>query len=220
MLRSSQVEYVNGLAKFRDAHTIEATMKNGTTRMMTARRFVVAVGGRPQYPTDIPGAKEYAITSDDIFQLQREPGKTLIVGASYVALECAGFLAELGFETSVMVRSILLRGFDQQIADMIGNYMAEHSHVRFIRPAVPSKIERSADGRLAVSFSLEGVEQREEFDTVMFATGRYADTAALLPDAAGLVVEPNGKFRVTNEQTNVPHIYAIGDVVHVCFPLS
>lgn len=56
---------------------------------------------------------EYAITSDDLFSLSSPPGKTLVVGASYVALECAGFLAGLGLEVTCMVRSILLRGFDQ-----------------------------------------------------------------------------------------------------------
>ena len=53
------------------------------------------------------------LCSDDLFSMKAFPGKTLIVGASYVALECAGFLAGLGFETTCMVRSILLRGFDQ-----------------------------------------------------------------------------------------------------------
>ena len=62
---------------------------------------------------NIPGAAEYGITSDDIFSLATSLGKTLVVGASYVALECAGFLAGLGFDVTVMVRSIFLRGFDQ-----------------------------------------------------------------------------------------------------------
>ena len=48
------------------------------------------VSGRPKYP-DIPGAKEYCLTSDDIFSLQTSPGKTLVVGASYIALECGGW---------------------------------------------------------------------------------------------------------------------------------
>jgi pyruvate/2-oxoglutarate dehydrogenase complex dihydrolipoamide dehydrogenase (E3) component len=51
--------------------------------------------------------------------MQKKPGKTLVVGASYVALECAGFLAGIGFDVTVMVRSILLRGFDQQMAELI-----------------------------------------------------------------------------------------------------
>lgn len=72
---------------------------------------MIAVGGRPRFP-DIEGAKEYGISSDDLFSLNKNPGKTLVVGASYVALECAGFLTGLGYKTSVMVRSILLRGFD------------------------------------------------------------------------------------------------------------
>ena len=52
-----------------------------------------------------------------------QPGRTLIVGASYIALECGGFLAGLGFDTTILVRSILLRGFDQSIAEKIGENM-------------------------------------------------------------------------------------------------
>ena len=58
----------------------------------------------------------FGITSDDVFSLKKPPGKTLVVGASYVALECGGFLNALGYDTTVMVRSILLRGFDQDMA--------------------------------------------------------------------------------------------------------
>lgn len=54
-------------------------------------------------PLHIAGDKECCITSDDLFSLQRAPGKTLVVGASYIALECAGLLKNLGFETHVMV---------------------------------------------------------------------------------------------------------------------
>ena len=73
---------------------------------------VITTGGRPRYP-DIPGATEFGITSDDFFSMRSAPGKTLIVGGSYVALECAGFLAGLGYDVTCMVRSIFLRGFDQ-----------------------------------------------------------------------------------------------------------
>ena len=86
---------------------------------VTASNVVIAVGCRPSYP-DIPGDKEHGVTSDDIFTLEKEPGKVLVVGASYVALECAGFLKAFGYEVTVMVRSILLRGFDQDMANRIG----------------------------------------------------------------------------------------------------
>jgi len=73
------VEYINGLGSFVDSHTLVAKLKSGD-RTITAQTFVIAVGGRPRYP-DIPGAVEHGITSDDLFSLDREPGKTLVVGA-------------------------------------------------------------------------------------------------------------------------------------------
>jgi thioredoxin reductase (NADPH) len=60
-----------------------------------------------------------------LFWLPKSPGKTLIVGASYIALECAGFLKGMGIDVTVMVRSIFLRGFDQQMANKIGDYMEQ-----------------------------------------------------------------------------------------------
>lgn len=78
-------------------------------------------------------------TSDDLFSLPYCPGKTLVIGASYVALECGGFLAGLGLDVTVMVRSILLRGFDQDMANRAGEYMEEHG-VKFLRKYVPVKV--------------------------------------------------------------------------------
>jgi hypothetical protein len=74
--------------------------------------------------------------SDDLFSLPHCPGKTLVVGASYVALECAGFLAGFGLDVTVMVRSVLLRGFDQEMAEKVGSYMEQHG-VKFLRKFIP-----------------------------------------------------------------------------------
>ena len=59
---------------------------------------------------------------------------------SYISLECGGFLAGLGLDTTVMVRSILLRGFDQQMAEKIGTYMQEHG-IKFVKPCLPTALE-------------------------------------------------------------------------------
>lgn len=78
-LRDKKVEYINGLGYFKDAHTVVAVLKNKTERVLNAKYVVIACGGRPKYPT-IPGA-EHGISSDDIFSLEKAPGKTLVVGA-------------------------------------------------------------------------------------------------------------------------------------------
>lgn len=76
----------------------------------------------------------------------------MVVGASYVALECGGFLTALGYDTTVMVRSILLRGFDQDMADRIGKYMENH-HTKFIRGAIPTKLEKpDPAGKIQVTY--------------------------------------------------------------------
>lgn len=79
-LRDKKVEYINGLGYFKDAHNVVAVMKNKTERVLNTKFVVIACGGRPRYP-NIPGALEHGITSDDIFSLDREPGKTLVIGA-------------------------------------------------------------------------------------------------------------------------------------------
>lgn len=76
-----------------------------------------------------------------------------------------GFLAGIGYDATVMVRSILLRGFDRDMSERIGAYM-EKEGVKFIRPATPSKIEKNDDGKLVVTFTVDGQEASDVFDTV------------------------------------------------------
>lgn len=214
-LRKKGIAYHNLYATFVDAHTVLGR-KDGDDegKKFTARRFVIAVGGRPSYP-DIPGAKEYGISSDDIFSWPREPGKNLIVGASYVALECGGFLHGIGYDTTIMVRSVPLRGFDRECADKIANTMSDHG-VKFYQPCVPLSITKLESGKLAVQYENVDLKEKktEEFDSVLFATGRYALTGALGLDNIGVKMDKMGKIFVNKyEQSSVPHIYAIGDVI-------
>ena len=185
---------------YRFFQTVDRRQREKT---VTADKFLIAVGGRPRYP-DIPGAREHCITSDDIFSLPHAPGKTLLVGASYISLECAGFLAGLGYDVTVMVRSIFLRGFDQQLANKVAEYM-EKNGVKFIKGAVPTSVEEVSDGvsflyilvqqyymsctlqveagapgRLKVTAQkTDGEVISDEFNTVVLAIGRDPCTSGI-----------------------------------------
>lgn len=214
-LRDKQVDYKNSYAELLDAHKVKAVDKKGKLAEFSADKIILATGERPKYP-DIPGAKEYGITSDDLFSLPYCPGKTLVVGASYVSLECGGFLQAFGLDVTIMVRSILLRGFDQQMAEKIGEYMANHG-INFVRPCVPTKvelIEKGSPGRLKVTAKYEdGTLFEDEFNTVLFAIGRDACTEGIGLDKVGVKVGKNGFIPVDDcEQTNISNIYAIGDI--------
>jgi len=85
------------------------------------------------------------------------------------------------------------------MANRIGDYMGKH-HTKFINQATPSRLERpDPEGRIHVTYNQGGEEKTEEYDTVLFAIGRYAVTANLNLDKAGVTCEKNGKFKV-NEQ--------------------
>mmetsp|Transcript_16361 Transcript_16361/g.39914 ORF Transcript_16361/g.39914 Transcript_16361/m.39914 type:complete len:503 (-) Transcript_16361:39-1547(-) len=220
-LREKKVTYLNSLAKFVDAHTVELTDKKGNVSTATADKIIVATGGRPKY-LGLENEKECCITSDDLFSLQTAPGKTLVVGASYVALECAGFLAGLGYDTTVMMRSIPLRGFDQQMAERVCEYMLEHG-TKFIRGCIPHAMEKLPSGKVKVSWKPTGggdAIESDEYDTVLIAIGRYALTEECCAEKAGVKVSSSSKKIIGQnsgvggtEQSNVENIYAIGDVL-------
>ncbi|KXS12547.1 thioredoxin reductase TR2 [Gonapodya prolifera JEL478] len=220
-LRDENVEYINGMGEFVDPHTVKVTTFNRKTnapqssKQITARHIVIAVGGRPKY-LDLPAGvdRELCITSDDLFSLSKPPGKTLVVGASYVSLECAGFLTELGYDTTVMARSIFLRGFDQECAEKIVDYMSAHG-TKFIRPAVPINMEKTEQNQVKVTWSQDkGTAASDVYDTVVLAVGRVPETRWLGLDKAGVVSDGAGKLVVNQaEQTNIQHIFGIGDVL-------
>ncbi|KAG8516223.1 Thioredoxin reductase 3 [Galemys pyrenaicus] len=209
-LREKAVTYVNSYGEFVEHHKIKvvrgcfvfaATNKKGQETCYTAANFVIATGERPRY-LGVPGDKEYCITSDDLFSLPYCPGKTLVVGASYVALECAGFLAGIGLDVTVMVRSVLLRGFDQEMAEKVGSYMELHG-VKFLRKFVPvtiQQLEKGSPGKLKVVAKSTGGP--ETFEDVYNTVSVY------------FISSESGKIPVNDvEQTSVPYVYAVGDIL-------
>jgi thioredoxin reductase (NADPH) len=215
-LREKGVTYLNKLGRFVGPNQLETMDAKGNKTVITAARFVIATGGRP-VPLKIPGG-EHAISSDDIFSLSKTPGKTCIVGAGYIALECAGFLAGLKQgEVTVLVRSRPLRTFDQDTVGYVMTHMKDHIGVSVVEGVLPHSIEKLPSGKLLVTFGNPqdaSSNISEEFDTVLVATGRTPDVQQLGLDSLGIQVHPqSGKLVVQNEQTNIPHIYAIGDII-------
>lgn len=161
--------------------------------------------------------------SDDLFSLDYDPGKTLVIGASYVALECAGFLHGIGREVQIFVRSILLRGFDQQMAEKIGLYMKDIG-IPFHHESVPTRVEcleEGKPGKLRLHYRKTFVNGQtedlyEDCNTILFAIGREACTKDLNLQSIGLDLSSiNGfKIRTKEEQSiDIPWLYAIGDCI-------
>eukprot|EP00731_Ephydatia_muelleri_P011899 Em0006g793a len=214
-LKEKGVDYFNAQGTFVDPHTIETTTKDGKKTFLKSKNFVIAVGGRPKYPDHVPGALEYGITSDDVFYLEKPPGKTLVVGGSYVALECAGFLRGLGFPTTLMVRSHCLKSFDQDVAGLVVRNL-EKRGVHLLTHCEPKMVAKSSQ-QLSVQWHCfdDQQDKEDQWDTVLFATGREPCVAGLALDQAGVRVDPQTKKIVVDQydaSVSMPHIFAIGDV--------
>ena len=110
-LKELGVDYINAFAKFESQDKVSFRW-DGKDYVLKAKNFVIATGNRPR---DYPGLEElakHAITSDDLFSLKEDPGKTLVIGGGYIGLECAGFLRGLGKEVTLINRSTFLRNMD------------------------------------------------------------------------------------------------------------
>ena len=190
-------------ARVVDAHTVE--LADG--RRFTASHILIAVGGRPQR-LDIPGA-ELAMISDDLFTMDRLPGKVLVIGGGFIACEFSTILQGLGAQVVQVHRGdAVLRGFDLGMRAAVGAQLAEIG-VDLRLEVQAAALVRDGDG-IDVTFT-DGIAER--FDAVMMAAGRAPYTGDLGLAEAGVRLAANGAVAVDEwSQTSVPSIFAVGDV--------
>jgi glutathione reductase (NADPH) len=198
----SGVSILNGKAKLLDAHTIVVA-----DSLYSAERILLTTGGRPFVPDMI--GKQFIVTSDDMFYLDKLPERIVIVGGGYIAVEFASILNGLGVDTTLCHRGDkLLQGFDEDIRDFLTDAMIKQGiHLLFNTDI--QTIER-AGNEFAVCL-LDGHTMTT--DLVLYATRRLANSADLGLEALGVALDEQGAIIVNNQyQTNLPSVYALGDV--------
>ncbi len=204
-LKNAGAKLFDERAEFVDPHTLKLSPSGQT---VTAEKILIAVGGTPSLPEEGEGW-EHAITSDDIFLMEDLPEKVVIVGGGYIAVEFAGILSGLGVETCLVYRQkTVLRGFDDDVRTHVHEEL-KRKGVKVVTNAVPTNIEKTDSG---LKLTLSNGEHLE-CATLMAATGRTPATKQLGLDKAGVETKPDGAVKVDEySRTNVPHIFAVGDV--------
>lgn len=204
-LRNAGAELIDDRAEFVDPHTLKL-VKSGKT--VTAAKILIATGGRTIMPKDVDGI-EHAIGSNEMFHLDKLPKHIVIIGGGYIAVEFAGVMNGLGVEVCLVIRKeTVLRGFDEDVRTHVHEEL-KRKGVKVIANASPTRIEKIGD-RLTVHLS-NG--ESASGDKVLFATGREANTQGLGLEKAGVKLNDKGAVAVNeHSQTNVPHIFAVGDV--------
>jgi glutathione reductase (NADPH) len=179
-------------------------------REISARHILVATGAHPEWLPGVEGLV-HAITSNEVFDLERFPRRLLVIGGGYIGVEFASLFRRLGAEvTQVMRAENILRGFDDDMRAGLRDEMAR-AGVKFKFGALPSRIEKLPKG-LCVHLSSG---ERLDVDQALVATGRKPNTKGLRLDAAGVALDAAGAVVVDADLTsNVPSIHAVGDVTN------
>jgi pyruvate/2-oxoglutarate dehydrogenase complex dihydrolipoamide dehydrogenase (E3) component len=204
------VECVQGEARIASPWIVEIRTPDGSVRTLTTRSIVIAAGGRPFVPP-IPGIdRTNYYTSDTIWDLREHPGRLVVLGGGPIGCELAQAFQRLGAQvTQVEMLPRLLTREDPEIAAMVEKrFRAEGVDVRTGHKAKEFRVE---DGRKVLICEHADKDLAIEFDTLLVAVGRAANTRGYGLEELGV---PVGKTVETNEylQTAYPNIYACGDV--------
>ena len=197
------VDRIQGYASFVDAGVIEVNNKH-----YSADHIVIATGSQPIVPR-VTGA-ERGITSDGFFELNEQPRRVAIIGGGYIGVELSGVLNALGSTVTIIaLEDRLMERFDPMVSHVLEQEMSKQGI--YIRTGFQvNSISQSAQGMVVHSARDEHLEA---FDAVIWAVGRRPNTDKLDLGSAGVNVLTSGIIPVDEfENTNVPGIYAIGDV--------
>jgi glutathione reductase (NADPH) len=205
-LDRSKVKVVKSRAVLVDPHTVKLLATGDTVR---AKNILIATGGWPSVGKDIEG-HEHVITSNEALHLPELPKRILIQGGGYIALEFASIFNGLGSDVTVVYRGEnILRGFDEDVRTHVRTEL-EKRGIKIVTKAIVEGIEKVDHG---LCVQLSDHHQMVMVDKVMFATGRRPNVKNIGLEAAGVALNDKGAIAVNEySQTNVPHIYAVGDV--------
>ena len=206
-LERSGAKLVQSRAVIVDPHTVRLVAED---RLVTAKTILVATGAAPYIEPGLLG-RELAISSNEAFHLGRLPKQIVVVGGGFIAVEFAGIFNGLGVETTLIHRGdALLRGFDADLRRTLREEI-EKKGIRVLTGDTLASIEKTADGLLARTRNGEALPAGE----VMIATGRVPNTQGLGLENAGVQLDGASAVIVDEfSQSNVPSIYAVGDVTN------
>ena len=205
------IEVYRGEASFIDEQRIKLIDPKGLEREITGRYIFICTGAKAFVPP-IPGIEQVEVlTNESLFEIEKLPGKMIIVGAGPIGTEMAQSYNRLGTEVHVLdMANRILVNDDPELTSLLHQKLIEEG-VHYHLNASVNKVEKS-DGSVKVTFQVDGKSESVTADAILMATGRRANIASLNLEAAGVVTSKSGVVVNDKCRTNKRHIYAIGDV--------
>lgn len=209
-LQRNHIDVVSGQARFLDEHKVEITSHEGVITK-TAEKILIAVGAEPHRPSNIQFDGKTIFDSDDILTMSEMPRDLLVVGGGVIGTEYGSMFAALGVHvTLVDARKRLLGFVDEEIIECLQYQMRGMGVTLRLGEEVKSCVPRG-DGQVVTTLKSGKVIVS---DTVLFSAGRVSATANLNLESIGVKIDERMKIFVNeNFQTELPNVYAAGDVI-------
>jgi dihydrolipoamide dehydrogenase len=212
LAKQRKVTVIRGQARFASPHRIEVHAGEGRKQVIGVEQCIVAAGSEP---ARIPGLPDdpRVLDSTGALDLADIPKRLLVIGGGIIGLEMACVYDALGSEVSVVeLTDTLMPGCDRDLV----RPLEKRLRARYAAVLTGTKVTgvATSSGGLSVNFEGKGAPGPQTYDRVLCAVGRVPNGRTIRAEAAGISVDERGYVPVDRQmRTNVPHIFAIGDIV-------
>jgi dihydrolipoamide dehydrogenase len=212
LAKQRNVEVVTGVGRFSSPNTLDVEI-DGETRTVSFENAIIAAGSESAKLPFIPHDDPRVITSTGALELSQIPERMLVVGGGIIGLEMAAVYHQLGTRVTVVeLLDQLIPGTDADLITPLQRMISKQYENIFLGTKVTAV--DVTDSRLTVHFDGAKAPETETFDQILVSVGRQPNGAAIGAEKAGVIVDGRGFISVDKQQrTNVPHIFAIGDIV-------
>jgi dihydrolipoamide dehydrogenase len=214
LFKKNNITTFKGLGAFRSPSEVEVTSATGEKAIVTSKNFVIATGSVVNEIAALPLDEKTVVSSTGALRLPKVPTSLLVIGGGYIGLELGSVWLRLGAQVTVVEYADHICGtMDLQISKRLLQILKKQG-MNFIMEAKVVGATKKANG-MDVEYELkDGSRQHIESEVVLVAAGRKPTTAGLRAEAAGIQLDARGSVLVDEHfRTNVPGIYAIGDVI-------
>lgn len=215
LFKKYKVSYVRGSGGFVNANTIQVNGLDGTQQTVEAKKVIIATGSEPSQLPFLPCDEKVVLSSTGALALDRAPQKMLVIGGGVIGLELGSVWARLGTQVTVVeFGDRCAASTDPEISKALTGALAKAEKMKFM---TNTKVVAGRNLGNAVSIDVEGKDGKRttlEADVMLCAVGRRPHTEGLNTDAIGLSLERGFVCINDHFETNVPNVYAIGDVVN------
>ncbi|MFK8045847.1 MAG: dihydrolipoyl dehydrogenase [Crocinitomicaceae bacterium] len=214
LMDKNKIDVHQGIGSFKDATHVKVTAKDGSETVLEAAKTIIATGSKPNYFPGMVPDKDRIITSTEALELKEIPKRMIVIGGGVIGLELGSVYARLGTEVEVLeFADSIIPTMDRALGKELTKVLKKEGFKFNLKTKV-QKVENTGKGVKVTALNKKDEEVVFEGDYCLVSVGRKPYTEGLGLENAGVKMAERGMVETNGHlQTNVPNIYAIGDVV-------